>query len=233
MMNALSAGIPQRVDEDGLCRRDAGVLTNFRSTRLAAGWIGACYSTNWDRITDMVGMPSVAEQAMYQYYETRDGQFVLFCAIEPKFWTNFRRATGREDLRPFDGPAGPVDFAAEEDLRRDLAELFRTRTQAQWVRMAAEHDIALGPSYNDVAEMAADAHVIERGILHDAIHPDAGELTYVGQPALVDGNRFGIHRHAPALGEHTHEVLGSLGYDESALRKLAEQRVIRARLMED
>ena len=96
------------------------------------GWIAATYLLNAHRITDPVGMPARADGqstgAKYQFYETRDGSVVLFCAIEPKFWVNFCRAVGREDLVGDVGSPVPVDFAADEtDLRRELQAIFHTR----------------------------------------------------------------------------------------------------------
>ena len=120
-------------------------------------------------------------------------KFILFCGIEPKFWHNFCRATGREDLLEANATAGPVDFAAaDEQLRRTLAGVFRTRTQAEWVEMAVQHDIAMGPAYNTVAEVAADRHTRQREIFHPGAHPVAGEFTYIGQPAIVSGQPYEV-----------------------------------------
>ena len=35
-----------------------------------------------------------------------------------------------------------------------------------------------------------------------------------------------IHHRAPVLGEHTQDVLGSLGYDEAAIAALREKGVV-------
>jgi crotonobetainyl-CoA:carnitine CoA-transferase CaiB-like acyl-CoA transferase len=49
----------------------------------------------------------------------------------------------------------------------------------------------------------------------------AGAFTYVGEPVIVDGGPYRVRRPAPALGEHTDEVLAQLGRgadDIAALR---------------
>lgn len=279
MMNALAAGIPQVVGEDGLCHRDGRAATDFRLTGLnseataaagvwgaflvaaalhrravsgegchidlaatdavlATGWIGAVYGANWERMTETASLPSFEDQAKYQFYETRDGRVVLFCGIEPKFWRNFCRAAGCPEL--LDGgasgapetagrtgaAAGPVDFAADAALRSRLAEVFRGRTQAEWVALAVEHDIPLGPAHNDVPEVMTDPHVAQRGIFHTAEHPGAGEFTYVGQPGIVAGQPYGVHRPAPDLGQHTREVLREVGWADAELDELSRAGVI-------
>lgn len=193
---------------------------------IASAWIGAVYGMNWERMTDISSLPSFAAQAKYQFYETQDGKFVLFCGIEHKFWDNLCRAVAREDLLDSKNTNAPVDFAADDDLRRELAAIFRTKTQAEWVKVAVEHDIAMGPAYNSVAEVAEDPHTSQRGIFHHGSHPDAGAFTYIGQPAIVTGQPYSVHRHAPALGEHTREVLAGAGLSEEELDRLAEQGVI-------
>jgi crotonobetainyl-CoA:carnitine CoA-transferase CaiB-like acyl-CoA transferase len=131
---------------------------------IASAWVGATYGMNWDRMTDTSSVPPAASQAKYAHYETSDGKLILFCGIEHKFWANFCRATGREDLVEVTVTTGPVDFAADEQLRSTLAAVFRTRTQEEWVEMAVQHDIAMGPAYNTVAEVAADPHTRQREI---------------------------------------------------------------------
>jgi crotonobetainyl-CoA:carnitine CoA-transferase CaiB-like acyl-CoA transferase len=194
---------------------------------IASAWVGATYGLNWDRMTDTSSVPQSAAQAKYGHYETSDGRFILFCGIEPKFWHNFCRATGRDDLLERHDSGGPVDFAAaDERLRRTLADLFRTKTQAEWVEMAVQHDIALGAAYNTVAEVAADPHTRHREIFHPGVHPVAGEFTYVGQPAIIDGQPYEVHRPAPSVGEHTREVLCELGYTDPEIDDLRERGLI-------
>jgi crotonobetainyl-CoA:carnitine CoA-transferase CaiB-like acyl-CoA transferase len=193
---------------------------------IASAWVGARYGLNWDRMTDTSSVPPAASQAKYAHYETSDGKLILFCGIEHKFWANFCRAAGREDLVEVTVTTGPVDFADDDQLRRTLAAVFRTRTQAEWVEMAVRHDIAMGPAYNTVAEVAADPHTGQREIFHPGVHPVAGEFTYVGQPAMVMGQPYEVHRHAPSVGEHTCEVLSEVGYTELEIERLHDQGLI-------
>ena len=194
---------------------------------IASAWVGATYGLNWDRMADTSSVPQAATQAKYAHYETSDGKFILFCGIEPKFWKNFCRATGREDLLEATTTPGPVDFAAaDEKLRRTLAGVFRTRTQAEWVEMAVQHDIAMGPAYNTVTEVAADPHTRQREIFHFGVHPVAGEFMYIGQPAIVSGQPYEVHRHAPWVGEHTGDVLSELGYTKAEVDQLRDKAII-------
>ena len=53
---------------------------------IAAKWLGALAMLNPELVDrDWTG-GGTGGSAKYQHYETADGKFVLFCAIESKFW---------------------------------------------------------------------------------------------------------------------------------------------------
>jgi crotonobetainyl-CoA:carnitine CoA-transferase CaiB-like acyl-CoA transferase len=157
--------------------------------------------------------------ARYQWYETADHKFVLFCPEERKFWLAFCQLTGREDL---------AERVYGEDLRREIQAIMHTRTLAEWMRVAIDHRLPIGPAHSSVDEVAADPQVVARGLLvagHDA---DGRPVTYIGQPVLVDGAATPEPAPAPALGADTEAVLRELGYDASAIQGLADGRVTTA-----
>ncbi|MBV9512013.1 MAG: CoA transferase, partial [Caulobacteraceae bacterium] len=191
-------------------------------------WMPATYAWNDDRLTDRRGLPSggAINSAKYQYYETKDQRFVLFCGIEHKFWDNFCRVAGREDLLERKDLGAPVDFGGDQsDLRRELQAIFHTKTQAEWVRIALDHDIALGAAHK-LQDLREDPHLKSREIIHEGTHPDAGPFAQVGWPAPVRGQSFDVWRPAPALGQHTAEVLGELGYGADRIAGLKEAKAI-------
>ena len=74
----------------------------------------------------------------YRPYKCADG-YVTLGALEPKFWAEFCRGVGREDLleHAFDPPGS--------DAHRAVSEMFAERTREQWRRFASEHDCCLEP----------------------------------------------------------------------------------------
>jgi len=195
---------------------------------LATSWFPATYAWNNERLTDRRGMSREggSGSAKYQFYETKDRRFILFCGIEHKFWDNFCRAIGREDLIEEKNEAAPVDFAGGQDaLRHELQKIFHTKTQREWVQIALDHDIAMGPAHK-AEDLRGDPQLASREIIHEAVHPDAGPFSYVGWPAPISGQAFDVWRPAPKLGQHNAEVLAELGYDAEQVKALAEGRSI-------
>ena len=121
----------------------------------------------------------------------------------------------------------PVDFAhRDEPLRRQLQAIFSTRTQAEWVGFARDHRLPLGPAHQRVAELRDDPQIAARQIIVEGEHPAAGSFTYVGEPVIVDGEPYQLRRPAPALGEHTDELLGELGRSAADIAALRDDGVI-------
>jgi crotonobetainyl-CoA:carnitine CoA-transferase CaiB-like acyl-CoA transferase len=200
---------------------------------ISQAWIEATYTLNFSRMQGASassgrGGDGSGASAKYQWYETQDRKILLFCCIEPKFWKNFCNAVDRADLLEQHDSSGAVDFGAgQEELRRELQNIFHQRDLADWVALARDCDIALGPAYATLGEAAEDEHLRTRNIFVPGEHPVAGPFTYIGEAAKVRGQGYEVRHHAPALGEHTDEILGGeLGYSSEQIEQLREQKTI-------
>ena len=154
---------------------------------IAGTWLRAVPLLNPEKVdADFVG-GGVQDSAKYQYYETSDGKFVLFCGIEAKFWDHFCRAVGREDLLALHERDRVVDFANDgDDLRRELTTIFRSKTQAEWVAIAIAADVAMGPALR-FDEITDDPHVRARGMVVTDEHPVVGPFLTYGNPLARAG----------------------------------------------
>jgi crotonobetainyl-CoA:carnitine CoA-transferase CaiB-like acyl-CoA transferase len=199
---------------------------------IAQALAAVIYKLNDARLTERDSLPTIDggvwKGAKYQFYETRDGRMVILAAIEHKFWANFCTAIDRPDLISSSvSSAGGVDFGGDETVLRDaLIAEFAARDQREWIELAERHRFPLGPAPTTLAEMAADPHIRARSIIVEADHPDAGPFTYVGSAAVIDGQPFRVRGPAPALGQHTTQVLSEIGYSGNELELLRSQKVI-------
>src|SRR5690606_16414402 len=98
--------------------------------------------------------------------------------------------------------------------------------QAEWMKLAVEERIPIGPAPRDFHEMRRDPHVSHRGIMLEAEHPVAGRFTCTGEGAIVAGQPFGP-RPAPAYDEHGAEIRRELDERARSTTKSDGRQVLR------
>ncbi|MEK9775835.1 MAG: CoA transferase [Quisquiliibacterium sp.] len=152
-----------------------------------------------------------------QLYQTRDGWIFVMCNKE-KFWKVLATELGKPewaDDAEFGNYRGRL--ANRDKLTRALDKVFGTATTAEWVeRLAGKVPVA--PVY-DVAQALENPFANEQGRIMQAPHPARGSIRTLACPIRCPESeeRVGI---APALGEHTDELLESLGYDAKRIEQL-------------
>src|SRR3954447_20959052 len=158
--------------------------------------------------------------ACYVPYEAADG-WVTCGALEPKFWRNFCEGVGRPDLIE-------KQFAApDSDDGRAIAAVFRERPRDEWLAFNDEHDAMIEPVL-DLDEALSSQLVTEREMVVEMEQPELGPVRLLGVPIKLDRTPGDPTRPAPALGEHTAEVLGAAGFSEDEVAGLMESGAVAA-----
>ena len=123
--------------------------------------------------------------------------------FNPKFIDNLLTALGRPDLI---GLAKRGHGSHQEPVKAFLAEVFATRTRDEWTAWFATRDVCYAPVY-DLKEAYRDPQVRARNMVLD--DPEAGgrlgtPIKFAAEPGRETGR-------APGFGEHTDEILASIG----------------------
>ena len=127
---------------------------------------------------------------------------------DPRFRTNADRLKNMDELDAIIGA-----FVAARSLDDNLA-FFR------------REEVTVGPVY-DIGQIVTDPHVVARGVLVDVPDRELGTVPmHAVIPRLSDTPGV-LARPAPALGEHTREVLRGAGLTEDQIQQLASSGVIR------
>jgi crotonobetainyl-CoA:carnitine CoA-transferase CaiB-like acyl-CoA transferase len=158
----------------------------------------------------------------YSVYETEDGRFMTLGALEPKFWENFCRKAGREDLiaRQFDTDA------LRRQLFEEVAALFKSRTQSEWVELMRDADACCEPVLA-LDEAFEHAQARAREMVHEIEHPVAGAIKQLGFVPKLSDTAARVERASPALGEQTDELLAEIGVSESEREQLYKSGIAR------
>jgi len=158
----------------------------------------------------------------YNVYETGDGRFMTLGALEPKFWENFCRKAGREELiaRQFD--AGE----RRKQLFEEVSALFKSRTQAEWVDLMRDADACCEPVLA-IDEAFEHAQSRAREMVQESEHPVAGAIKHLGFVPKLSDTPARVSRAAPALGEQTDELLAEIGMSQAAREQLYKDGIAR------
>jgi crotonobetainyl-CoA:carnitine CoA-transferase CaiB-like acyl-CoA transferase len=150
----------------------------------------------------------------YRPYRCADGYMTL-AALEPKFWSEFCRGVGREDLM------GSAFERTGSDAHRQLIEIFLAHTREEWRDFASEHDCCLEPVL-DVDEALESELVRAREMVVELAQPGAdGPVKLLGTPIKLGRTPAQPTRApGPGLGEHTEEVLAGAGFSDEEIAGL-------------
>ncbi|WP_226005135.1 CaiB/BaiF CoA transferase family protein [Natrinema salinisoli] len=154
----------------------------------------------------------------YDVYETADGRYVTLAALEPKFWTAFCEEAGREDLVDLHGTEDSAELTA---VREELEALFATRSRDAWLGDLSDETM-VGPVCTP-AEAVDHPQLEARGLIE---RPDDAPPR-IGFPARGSNVPESHDESVPGHGEHTDELLASVGYDEDDRAALRDAGVIR------
>jgi crotonobetainyl-CoA:carnitine CoA-transferase CaiB-like acyl-CoA transferase len=149
-------------------------------------------------------------QACYRVYRAKDGEPVSLAALEPKFWSNFCHAIGREDLLD-----GYLEAEKQAGLMAELDRIFSEQNADEWQAMLGDVDCCF-TVVKHPADIADDPHYQARGLLGQF----EDGTPWMRSPARISGSEPPIENIIPGYGEHTRAVLLESGYDNDAIDAL-------------
>ncbi len=169
------------------------------------------------------GLAGMWEGVRYQMYESSDGH-VLFMASEQAFWRNFCEALDRMDL--FDRWPGSkyADHARGNlELQRELRDIFRTKTSAEWLEFGDRVNTPIAP-VNNAKTVVDDPQFQDRMPLFTTEQLGCEQLPL---PVKFFDEELPVPTHAPTVGQQTDEVLSEvLGLGEDRLAALRDQGIL-------
>jgi len=158
-------------------------------------------------------------------FETQDGHinitawpddaFRRLCAALElrELWTESRFATPRQRA------------THREALTEILNAKLRLRTTADWMGILHRQRIPCGPILN-LQQVFTDPQVLHNGMVLAHDHPTAGPRRLLGFPLKLSAAPLAIRLPAPALGEHTEELLAGLGYSPTSIEQFRREGVL-------
>jgi alpha-methylacyl-CoA racemase len=153
----------------------------------------------------------------YRAYECSDGEYIAVGSIEPKFYTALLEHTGLADKNLAD----QMDASSWPEQAMRLAEVFATKTRAEWTSLLQHTDVCFAPVLT-MSEAARHPHNVARQtfVVADGIVQPAPAPRFSRTPTAL-----GL---PPAYaGEHTHPALAEWGFSTLEIDTLLHAGAIR------
>lgn len=169
--------------------------------------------------------PEKAASFIDLIYETADG-YITVSTMSNKEWVAFCGAAERPDLledERFDTPA-KRDANVNERLE-EIQKVLLERTGKEWLELLTARDVPCAPALRRF-EVIEDPQVIASGTIIETDHPLAGRLRQARTAARFSDTPVVPPRGAPALGEHSLEVLAEAGMEQTRIDRLLSDGVI-------
>ncbi|MFC1945846.1 CaiB/BaiF CoA transferase family protein [Chloroflexota bacterium] len=165
----------------------------------------------------------------YGAYPAKDGDVVTFFGQDNDEWKVVCEIIGLDETLVDDPRYDTISKRqkARTELYPILDAAFRQKTRAEWQEAFRERHLRCDPCL-DYAELVAHPQFQACDLLTEVEHPRDGKLTMVGSPVKLSSKEETDTRvlPAPVLGQHTVEILQSLGYTMKQVNKLIDDGVV-------
>ena len=154
-------------------------------------------------------------------FKCKDG-WIYAMAIGQPLFVRWCKVMGNDAL--VQDPRFKVDLARGDNgeaLSAIMQTWCDTRTTAEALAALEANRIPAGPVYTP-QQALDDKHVKDAKFMHPMDFPGAANpVPVLQEPVKLSRTPLTIRRRAPALGEHTDQILLELGYDAAQIRKLS------------
>jgi crotonobetainyl-CoA:carnitine CoA-transferase CaiB-like acyl-CoA transferase len=161
----------------------------------------------------------------YQCFETKEEKYITVCCGNEPTWQRLTAALNCRELEKEEFSTNVKRVENRDRLIPILEEIFRSKTRDEWLQTLLKADVPAGP-VNDMQELFSDPAIIHRKMLTEIDHPTLGKVKQIGSAMRFSDADFHIKHHPPLLGEHTSEILKTLGFSDSQITKLRENGAI-------
>jgi len=160
-------------------------------------------------------------------WETKDGQFVCIVAAGDGLFPRLTRAMDRDDLLGdprFSSLRARVAHA--DEINAIVGDWVKQHTAAEIESILVAAEVPVTRAYS-IADLAADPHYAARADIAVVDDPTIGPVRMQAVYPRLSETPGRIQRGAPKLGEHNHEVYGTLlGLSDAELAELQADGII-------
>jgi crotonobetainyl-CoA:carnitine CoA-transferase CaiB-like acyl-CoA transferase len=170
-------------------------------------------------------MPNrISAWGVYDVFTVKDEEQIFLSAVSDKQWEVFCRVLGFADLFADSRFQSNNDRVRERPvLIPELRERLQSHSAAELTRIFEDAGLPYAP-INRPQDLVNDPHLKATGGLAAITLPDGTQTDTVLFPFTMHGQQPGVRMNPPKLGEHSMEILLSLGYSQVEANELLSNK---------
>lgn len=170
-------------------------------------------------------MPArISAWAIYDVFQVRGGEQIFLAVVSDSAWEAFCQAFGFDDWRSDERLGSNNDRVRARDwLIPVLRERLVAYSASELAAVFEAHALPFAPITRP-QDLLQDPHLQATGGLAPITLPDGRPAQAVLLPLTLAGQRPGVRLSPPRLGEHSVELLSSLGYRDSEIEAMLSIR---------
>lgn len=158
----------------------------------------------------------------------KDGKWIIGAHHpEEKYWATFCKAVGQESIllddKYTDEAGRPV---IGNGLIEFFDEIFARKTSDEWMEIFQQKELMFCPVLH-ISEVENDPQALVNDYVVPFDHPVLGTINIPGYPIHFSENSAGTSLPAPAIGEHTDEILKDIGYSSEDIFKMKTDNIVK------
>ena len=162
----------------------------------------------------------------YNTFTTADG-FIVIAVITDNFWQNLKQVVNCAAFAKDKYDTQPGRWEDRDFINATLNEILSGNTSAYWLERLETMRIPCAP-VNNFQQALSDDQVLHRNMVVDLKHPDGASTKGPGNPIKLSRTDEESFSAAPALGQHTDEVLARyLDYQPETIDQLKAAGAVR------
>lgn len=162
----------------------------------------------------------------YQAFPTENG-WIMAGAQADHAWEPFCKAIEREDLLKEKYDANHKRVTHRDELGETLNKTFKTKTTEAWCEILEQQKVLHGPVWG-IHELVNSDIIKEHGVIEESTHPLLGKIPVIKAPIHFSRSEVKVKSSSNLLGEHTKEILQSLGYSEEKIEEMIAEGAVRS-----
>lgn len=172
----------------------------------------------------------ISSWGLYDVFSVQDGAQIFLAAVSDAQWRTFCTAMGFDDLLA--DPALQTNndrVRARATLMPDLRQRLAQHSAAHLAQVFEDHQLPYAP-ISRPEQLFDDPHLLATGGLAEVVLSDGDKAGQTAKttllPLRMDGERLPVRSNPPKAGEHTVELLASLGYSTAEIAAMRQQQAV-------